>query len=577
MRQVLIFHCIFVGILCGGCSINSPQASTAVGHDATSRGTLGNAPPTRAEYAQRAELLYHLLVGEVAGHRGRLQVAVEHYLEAAKLAADANVARRATRLAAYARDYERALRATQRWQALEPDSLDAQQTLAVLYFRTGRKDAAVAQLNHMMRLFEDDPAAGYQRIVALLVQEKDKVGALDLMQRFMEQHGDQAEAHYALASLALQNDALEIALTSADKALALQPAMADAAVLRARVFMLQGETDAALTAMKKVVDAHPKEKKHLIAYGRLLAQAARYNDARKQFEKLLQDSPTDPELLYALGLLALEGRQYTIAEGFLQRLLKTGKRNTDAYFYLGSVAEARDQYDKAIQWFSRVRGGERQVDAKIRVAGILARKGDIEAARRYLFKLHDLEPEQAVRLFIAEIEILRKAKRHDDAMEVANNALAKNPGNHDLYYARSLLSEGLGRIDMAEQDLRKVLQTDPDNAHALNALGYMLADRTDRFQEALGYIQKAIELYPNEPAFVDSMGWVQYRLGNLKEAERYLRRAFQLDQDPEIAAHLGEVLWVMGNRPEAQKVWQRALQSDPDSAVLQKVIKRFQP
>jgi tetratricopeptide (TPR) repeat protein len=182
-----------------------------------------------------------------------------------------------------------------------------------------------------------------------------------------------------------------------------------------------------------------------------------------------------------------------------------------------------------------------------------------------------------VRIYVAKGELLRLARRYEDAMEVFNTALEIVPGNSDLLYARALVAERLGRIDQLEADLKVILKTEPDNAHALNALGFTLADQTERYEEAYGYLKRAIEIMPEDPAIIDSLGWVYYRMGNYDEAVRLLRKALSRFDDAEIAAHLGEVLWVTGNQQEARVVWQKALQKSPDDPVLLKVMQRFIP
>lgn len=522
-----------------------------------------------------SELLYRLLVAEIAGQRGNLNIATEEYLNAANISKNPSVAERATRIASFARNDKQALAAAERWVALAPKNLDARQSLALLYLREKRVDDALAQLNKVQEQTKDTEFEGFTRIAGLLSRESDIDAVFQVMDKLVAQHDKNVNAYYAYSSLALQLEKLDKALQAVDKALVIDPGHDPSSVLRATVLMAQGKADEALASMAQVVTAHPKSKKHIMSYARLLAEAKRYNQAREQFEKLLKSSPEDPELLYALALLSMEAKQLDLAENYFKRVLKTGKRLDETHFYLGAIAEDRRRYDQAVQWFAKVSHGERQIDARIRIAGLMGKKGDVEAARRLLYQMQSDDPELAVRLYIAEADILRHAKRYKDAMEVLNNALQQIPDNNDIYYARSLLAEKLDRLDIVEADLKRVLANEPDNAHALNALGYTLADRTTRYQEALQYIKRAIDISPDQPAFVDSMGWVQYRLGNLEEAERYLRRAYELDQDAEIAAHLGEVLWNKGNKKEAKDIWNRALKIDPENDILIEVMQRF--
>ncbi|HED16621.1 MAG TPA: tetratricopeptide repeat protein, partial [Gammaproteobacteria bacterium] len=232
-------------------------------------------------------------------------------------------------------------------------------------------------------------------------------------------------------------------------------------------------------------------------------------------------------------------------------------------------------FDQAIQWYTQVQTGERGLDAQFRVASLLGRKGDVEAARRFLYELQKQNPELSLQTYLAEIEILNTAGRYADAMTVATAALEKKPKQVDLLYARSLVAEKTGDMKTAEADLRSILNIEPENAHALNALGYMLSNHTQRYQEALDYIERALKLLPDEPAVIDSIGWINYRMGNLPQAEQYLRRAYVLNKDAEIASHLAEILWAQGKKEEARALLKEAAKRDPDSPYLKEMHDRL--
>jgi tetratricopeptide (TPR) repeat protein len=202
----------------------------------------------------------------------------------------------------------------------------------------------------------------------------------------------------------------------------------------------------------------------------------------------------------------------------------------------------------------------------------------MDGARRQLQGLRLRDPNLAVRLYLVEGDILSQAGALRQALELYNRVLAEVPGNHDVLYARALVAERLDDLKMAEADLQRIIGEDPKNYHALNALGYTLADRTDRLPEALQYIEKAMALAPNEPAIVDSMGWVQYRLGNLDAAAEHLKHAYALSHgDAEVAAHYGTVLWEQGKRKQARALWEKARRADPDDHALQKTLQKYPP
>ena len=281
-------------------------------------------------------------------------------------------------------------------------------------------------------------------------------------------------------------------------------------------------------------------------------------------------------MLYSLGLLYLQTNQLGEAEKYFLRLTGLKKRVFDANYYLARIAEERDQLDKANDLYQGVHGGENYLDARIRLSLILAKQGDVDKALNNIRSIQKARGSSRLILIQAEGEILINAKRYQEAMDFFNGAI-KEKSHVDILYSRAMLAEKMGRMDLLETDLKTILEEDANNATALNALGYTLADRTDRYEEAYGYIQRAYELSPSDFYILDSMGWVLYRLGRLDEAVEYLQKALELRNDPEIAAHLGEVLWVRGDRQAAKDIWDTALKDTPTDDRLLNVIKRFKP
>jgi tetratricopeptide (TPR) repeat protein len=224
-----------------------------------------------------------------------------------------------------------------------------------------------------------------------------------------------------------------------------------------------------------------------------------------------------------------------------------------------------------------VQQGENHFDAEVRLGLLKAKTGDVEGARTYLKKIQTNNAKESTILIQAEAELLIDEQRYGDAMDVYNRALEGTAYNADLLYSRAMLAEKMDHIDILEKDLLRIITREPNHAQALNALGYTLADHTDRYQEAYGYIERALTLNPKDFYILDSMGWVLYRMGRLEQAKDYLRQAMELREDPEIAAHLVEVLWVTGQVEEAKKVWETALQTTPGDARLLDVIERFSP
>jgi tetratricopeptide (TPR) repeat protein len=265
-------------------------------------------------------------------------------------------------------------------------------------------------------------------------------------------------------------------------------------------------------------------------------------------------------------------------ERHFRRMLELKHPDADTVrLYLGQIAEDGKRWDEAIQWYAAVGAGENWLAAQLRHAGVLAKRGSLEEAQRFLEGVRAANAEQAPRLLLGEAQLLRDAGRVADAFALLDGALARQPDQPELLYESALVAERLGRTEIFETRLRHLLRIKPDHAHAYNALGYSLADRNLRLDEAKELIDKALALAPDDPFILDSKGWLLFRRGELAGALAALQRAFSLRADAEIAAHLGEVLWALGRKDEAQKTWRDAAQASPGNEVLAATIKRFQP
>jgi tetratricopeptide (TPR) repeat protein len=312
-------------------------------------------------------------------------------------------------------------------------------------------------------------------------------------------------------------------------------------------------------------------------YARFLVDQKEWQKALEEFKRVADNVPDDADTIYAVGLLSLQNNRLDEADKYLKRALELRPRNDQARLYLGQVAEQRKQHGAAIDWYLQIKEGEHYFEAQARLGVVMARQGDLAGARRHLDGIKVQNDSQRVQVALAHEQILRDARQFSEAIEMLNAAIQTVPGDKDLLYARALIAEKLNQLDVAERDLRAILKQDPKNVNALNALGYTLTDRTTRYDEAHELLQQAMELKPDDAFIMDSMGWLQYRRGNTAEALKYLRRALEIRNDAEIAAHLGEVLWVMGDRHEAESVWDRALRETPDNEALNGVIKKFKP
>ncbi len=536
-------------------------------------------PPLGSAYQPglTAEVIYNILVAEMAGKREQSETALQHYRIAALASQDPAVVGRAAALALFLGDSPILLEMAQRWQTLAPNDLQARQMLALALLRTNHFDQAIPQLDDIRAAAIGDGQDGFGAIAALLDQLGDKELAFQALDQLRQRHPEAPFGQYQYALAALELKRHDQALNALQTALARNPQWAPGYLLRARVLMDKGDNEAALQSLANAVTALPDNRELRTGYARLLVGAKRLEEARRQFQLLAEQNPKDADALFALGLLATEARQYDEAVARFTQALPLGTRTSEIYYELGRVEELRKNYGKAKEWYARVNDEDHYLNAQIHIGMILAKSGDFPAMSAHFTKLRQDNPQEAVSLLISEAEVLREEKRYQQGFDLLSQALAQYPDNPDLLYTRTLLAERLDRLDIVERDLRRLIDANPKNGQALNALGYTLADRTDRYQEALQYLQQAVALLPNDPAVLDSMGWVYYRLGQYDKALDYLRRAYQLSEDDEIGAHLSEVLWVAGQRDEARTVWQKALDKEPDSDYLIKLKEMIKP
>lgn len=525
----------------------------------------------------REQVEFHILAAELAGQRGALGFAAGEYLKALELAPNVALAERATRVALYAEVDEVALRAAQIWVALVPERFEARQLLVRLALRAGDADLAYAQAVALLRSYPHGQGQAFRDMARSLGGEIESgVAALALLQKLVKDFPDEEAGYYALGLLALRQDDPAEAEVAANRALALAPDWADAVLLKATALLRQSRQPEA-DALIAEVDLDDEKMAGLhMAYARLLLEAELSSSAITQFEAALDYESDNPEALYALSLLYLNAEDYDAAYPYLNDLYDLDSpRQSEAAYYLGGIEEQRGDFEEALEWYRRVNDGSHDMPALQQQAYVLYRLDRMDEARRLLAQQRQLHDENAMRLYMVEGELLFQARDFKAAAMLYDQALAEYPNEPDLLYGRSLVSERLGRVTLAERDLRKLLEQDPEDPRSLNALGYILTNHSKRYDEALSLITRALAQTPEDATVIDSMGWVQYRLGDLDAAMRFLSEAFQKMPDPEVAAHFGEVLWQLGQRDRAQSIWREALTDDPEHPVLQETIDRL--
>ena len=523
-----------------------------------------------------AEVFHYLMVAEIAGQRGKIDIAVANYVQAAKISQDPNVAERASRIAVFGRKDKAALEAANIWVKLVPKSAEAHQIVAAMLVRTGNLNGALKHFERVLSLSDKGEQQTFMLITSLLGKERDKHIALDIMKRLLDKHQNSSSAYYSYANLALLTKEYEIANKAVDKALSLKKNWNEASILKATILSRLDRDEEAIAWLEQTLKQYSDNHKLRMYFARKLVDSKKYDIAYKEFKKVYSVTKND-DALYAMGLLANRMDKIDVAKKHFKRLSKIDGRESAASYYLGQIEEKQKDFSNAISWYSKVRGGVYAFDSKLRIIILLGKQGKVAQARAQAKTINVTKPAQQVRLYVAEGEVLRVNKMYPEALELYTESLSAIPDNLDLIYARALIYEKLNNVVDAIIDLRTIVKLDSQNVQALNALGYTLVDKTEQIHEGMEYIKQAYQLRPADPAIIDSMGWAYYRLGKLDKAVTFLKRAFTSFNDAEVAAHLGEVLWVRGDKDEARKIWKNSLRDTPKHDTLLNVMKRFMP
>ena len=538
---------------------------------------------TPPNVALTPEVMYKYLASELAFQRGEAFSAYATMLALARSTRDARLARRSTEFAAAGSLSAEALKAARVWRELAPHSEEASQALVSLLVANGRIDEAKQML--AQQLAASTPEGLPATIVSVqrqLARMTDRKRGTALLRELLEPYRDSLEALLTLAQTAMVSGERAVALTEARAALARHPSSEVAALTLAQVIEDKAESANVLGDFLK---ANPKARDVRLAYSRMLFEQNRVADARAQFEILLQQYPNDQTTLYALGLLSVQSGDLPSSEKYLSAYIATLGGQPDrerdasqALLILAQIAEDRNDISGAMKWLEMVDPANQAnyLAATVKRAQLLARSGRLDEAREVLHNTDVEGDDERARLIVNEAQLLRDASRLDDALKLVADALKVQKDNVDLLYEHAMLAEKANQLDLMERELRRIIQIAPDNQHAYNALGYSLADRNLRLQEAYDLIRKANELAPEDPFIMDSLGWVEFRLGRYEQAEKTLRRAFGIKADPEIAAHLGEVLWVLGREDEARQLWRDANAKDPKNSTLKGTLQRLQ-
>src|ERR1700754_3568248 len=536
---------------------NSVTVQDAFGQDADEQKNL-------PDIQLSSQIVFQVLAAEVALQRNQPAPAYQTYLALARDTHDPRMAQRATEIALAAQSPTDALAAAQLWQQYAPGSERAAQLDASLLVLSGKPDDAAPLLAaELAKIKPENRGSGMLALQLLLSRGPNRVGGLHVLQDLLKNDMNRPEAQLAIARQQILADDLPGARKSLEQALALKPDYLPAALTLAQ--MGPEERAEGIASLEKYVQQNPKS-----------------HDAQKQFEFMHKDNPNDLTPLMALGLIKIQQKNYPEAKTYLTQYAQPadktqGADSGQAYIYLAQLALEQKDEAAAAGYLDKIPPTSQQyIPAQITRAQLLEKQGKPDEARRLLANIHAMDPRDQALIARTDAAILFDAKRYQEAEARLQQATADFPDDPDLTYDYAMAAEKTGHFDVMEAQLRKLMRTQPDNAQAYNALGYSLADRNQRLQEADKLVEKASTLAPNDAFILDSVGWVKYRLGDTSGGIKILRRAYDLQPNAEIGAHLGEVLWKSGDQDQARAAWRDARKLEPDNDTLVKTLKRLQ-
>ena len=553
-----------VAALQAGCA-GQPEVSQ------DSRG-IAEAP---APLSERGEATYHLMLGEMALKRGQLEEAATQYRLAAQRDSDPQTAEKALELALMVGDQDEALLSARRWYELSPGEIEPTRQYASLLLEAGKTSAAVKVLRELVKI---SGASGEPHpeliLLSMGLDMDDSAQALKTMKKVVGKRPDSAAAMLVLSSLALVAGEDEEAEKYAREASAAEPEWNAAGMQLARVLVGSGRVDQGLEIARKQVAAGSDLSSRLDFAG-LLSMVGKYSEAGLMLEQMLLERPGLPPALRMMGYVEYQVGRLENARRYYARLAASGRYMDEAYYYMALIALDEGDIDTAIEIFKLVAEGDFFLAAQFGVRDAYVKDDQPGEAMDYLDGIASAYPVHRVPMLMGQAELQAQLENYPETVELYRRALELEPDNTAVRYAMAMAMEQNGQLDQAIAQLRQILKQEPDDATALNALGYTLADHGLELRDAYRYIRKAYKQEPDNPAVVDSMGWIEFRRGNNARAIEYLRRAYELQADPEIAAHLGEVLWMDGAKDEAREIWEQAAEAAPDHTVLKQIMERF--
>lgn len=520
-----------------------------------------------------ADTLYSLLTAEIAGSRQQYDLALANYTQQAKLTRDPQVAARATMIARYLGTPQTGLEMSLLWAERAPKDKEALANASLGLMQAGRLQEAF-EMSRRLYLAGGEPL--FQNIAAnaegLTRPARERL--LQSFKNLLPRYNRDEQLLVGIGLLLQQQNSFDEAMTFTQKALTLYPRSIPAAILEANLLHELKRDREAIAKMAELLTFYPDNISLRNQYAHILTH---YDLAlaQQQFAIISKQQPKNADAVLSLGIIAMERKDYKAANKAFEKLLDDEQHTSTAHYYLGRLAEAQQNWQEAIFNYLQVERGNDFLSATISLLDIFIKQGDFISAQQHMNRVRIRFPDQAESLYLLHSQALIKHSYLVEGEKVLNDALAAIANSSKLLYARAMLYIQRNQRTDAERDLRHILQFEPDNAVALNSLGYMLTDDNQRYREAEELLTKAHNLKPDDPVIIDSLGWLHYRQGNYIDAIRELRQAYTSYQEPAVAAHLGEALWVTGAQEEARSIWQEGIKQAPEDTNIPATIKRL--
>ncbi len=571
---------LILGILA---SCSSTQPAEGIGESSRERQEVAvDSGPSAQEAAPvdygafSEDELYRAIVGELEANSGDFGAAGESYLDLALATKDLNVIRRAIQFASITNDTNALLQLGLLWSEVDPKDPQPQLLLAIEYLESGGFDRAIP---HMARVLELGGNIDFSALSSRTGQLNPQARAqlVHALQPLIEQFPENDSLVLACVQLLAQSGDFEAALAAFEAVRNSVTSTVGTVLLETQILQNMGRDRDAVRALQRGLREFKTDPMLRASLARIYLGQEKFKDAISEYAILIEQNPENWDATYAKALVHLELGDYAQTEVLLQKLINASQKTDESRYYLGVAFERQEQFERAIDNYRLVSIGTNNfLGAQQQATRLAIQLEDYEEAHDWLQRLSRGQPRLEVLFVTMEAQLLQQAGQGERAKALLDTSINRFPGEVDLLFARVLYFDSLKNLAASEADLRTIIAVKPDDARALNHLGYMLADQTTRYEEALQLLERAIELNPGDPATTDSLAWAQYKLGRYDEALLNIRRAFATFPDPEVASHMGEILWMMGRRDEAMEVWQTALEGAPGDPLVTEAMERLQ-